>query len=56
VSLYTLEEFSPCRNGDPKPSQLLVTFGVVTSRQIILDDISYDQQIYSVLLVPHLSY
>jgi hypothetical protein len=56
ASLYTLEEFSPCRNGDPKPSQLLVTFGVFTSRQIILDDISCDPQIYSVQLVHHLSY
>jgi hypothetical protein len=55
VSLYTLEEFSPCRNGDLKSFQLLVTFAEFTSRQIILDDISYDPQIYSVQLVHHLS-
>ncbi len=55
ASLYTVEEFNPCRNGDPKPSRLLVTFGVVSSRQIILDDISYDPQIDSVQLVHHLS-
>jgi hypothetical protein len=51
AGLYTLEEFNPCRNGDLKSFHLLVTFGVVTSRQIILDDISYDPQGYSVHLV-----
>ena len=48
VSLSILEEFSPCRNEGPKSFRQLAAFDKFTSRQRVLDDISYDQPDYSV--------
>ena len=47
ASPCTLEEFNPCRNEGPKPFQLQVTiFAEVIYRRKVLDDISYDPQLY----------
>ena len=48
VSLSILEEFSPCRNEGPKSFRQLPAFDKFTSRQIVLDGISYDPPYYSV--------
>ena len=48
ASLSILEEFSPCRNEGPKSFRQLAAFDKFTSRQIVLDGISYDPPYYSV--------
>ena len=48
ASPCTQEEFSPCRNEGPKSFRQLPAFDKFTSRQIVLDGISYDPLDYSV--------